>query len=89
MKHIINRRGHKERFDERKVYASCYAACLAARCMPSEAEQICEKLAMHIKIWIKKRKEINSDQLFKEVIKHFRKLNKKAAYMYKTYRIID
>jgi transcriptional regulator NrdR family protein len=89
MKHIINRHGHVEKFDERKVYASCYSACLAAQCKPKEAEEICEEIAKIIKHWIKNLRQASSDQIFKKVWNEFKKLHKEAAYMYKTHRIID
>ena len=42
---IVKRRGHVEEFDERKVYGSCYAACLSSHVPHIEAEKVCEKVS--------------------------------------------
>jgi len=44
MIHIVKRRGHKEEYDERKVYASAYAACLNVHLGEIEAEEIATKV---------------------------------------------
>ena len=88
MVHIVKRKGYKEKFDERKVYASCYAACLNVGIERKEAEKICENVAKDIKKWIKNKDEVASNQIFKEVAKLIRKHHKEAAYMYETHRDI-
>ena len=89
MDHIVKRRGHKELFDERKVYASCYAACLSANVDEYEAEDICEAVSSHIKKWIKKKKEVDSKDIMKEVTKVLKKHDENAAFMYKTHKDIS
>ncbi|MEK6907013.1 MAG: ATP cone domain-containing protein, partial [Nanoarchaeota archaeon] len=78
---IIKRHGHLEKFDERKVYASCYAACLNCHINKQEAEKICKKVSTKIKSWIKTKKQVSSDDIFKEMTKLLKKLNKDAAFM--------
>ena len=87
--HIVKRRGKLEKFDTRKVYASCYAACLTSHIKKQDAEKICEKLSKEIRNWIKDKKKVTSDQIFKEVTKVLRKYNKDAAFMYKTHRDVS
>ena len=89
MQHLVKREGHKEKFDERKLYASCYAASLSANIDHSEAEKICENICKGINKWIKNKKMVTSHQLFKEVTKLLRKYNKDAAFMYSTHRDIS
>jgi len=89
MKHIVKRKGHNERFDERKVYSSCYYACLSAHLHRDAAEKICEKVTKQIKNWISTKKEISSDTIFKTVGRLIRKYNKDAAFMYMTHRDIS
>ena len=89
MIHIVKRKGHKEKFDERKIYASCYAACLNAQLHPKEAEKICEGVSREIKKWIKTKKEITSTKIFREMIRVIKKHNKDAAFMYETHRDIS
>jgi len=89
MDHIVKRKGHSEKFDERKVYASCYAACLSAHLHPIDAEKICEAVAKEVKTWIKKKEKITSHQIFKQTTVAIEKYHKDAAYMYTTHREID
>lgn len=85
---IVKRNGHTEEFDERKVYASCYAACLNTQIKEEEAEKICEKVAKEIKAWARKKKAVSSDEIFSKVIAAIKKHNKDAAFMYETHRDI-
>ena len=89
MKHIVKRKGHTERFDERKVYASCYAACLSAHMHHHHAEKVCEKVVVGIKKWIATKKEVTSSHIFLETAKLIRKHDKNAAFMYATHRDIS
>ena len=88
MKHIIKRKGHQERFDERKVYATCYAACLNATINKTDTETICNQVAKEIAKWIKTRDEVTSHHIFKQVIRLLKKHDKNAAFMYETHRDI-
>ena len=87
--HIVKRRGQIEKFDHRKVYASCYAACLSSHVEKQEAERISDRVSKEIKRWIKDKDVITSDKIFKEITKVLRKYNKDAAFMYKTHRDIS
>ncbi len=87
--HIIKRRGYTEQFDERKIYASCYASCLNVPIERHEAEKIAEKATSEIKKWIKNKQKITSNELFKEVVKELYKLNKEAAFMYESHRDVS
>jgi len=89
MKHIVKRLGKLEKFDERKVYASCYAACLSSHIKHIKAEEICKKVTKQVKNWIKTKKVVTSDQVFKEITKVMRKYDKNAAFMFKTHRDIN
>ena len=86
---IVKRRGHTEEFDERKVYASCYAACLSSHVEHKAAEKICEKVAKEIKTWARKKKTVQSDEIFGKVTAIMRKYDKNAAFMYETHRDIS
>ncbi|MBI2667401.1 hypothetical protein HYX17_01365 [Candidatus Woesearchaeota archaeon] len=89
MKHIVKRKGHKEMFDERKIYASCYAASISSHLSKKEAEIICEKISKDIKAWIKTKKDVTSTQIFKQVIKLMKSYDKNAAFMYETHRDVS
>lgn len=86
MKHIVKRKGHEEHFDERKIYASCYASCLGTRMKNEEAENICESVCKDMKSWVAKKSEMSSTQIFAQMVKTIAKYNKNAAYLYETHR---
>lgn len=87
--HIVKRKGHKEPYDNHKVYASCYASCLNAHCAKEESEGLCEKVMRELDRWIDEKKEVKSQEIFKEVARAMRELNQKAAFMYETHRDIS
>ena len=86
---LVKRGGQLHVFDERKVYSSCYAACLSAHVPHKETEKICNNVCNSIKKWIKQKKQVTSDQIFKEMTKTIKKFNKEAAFMYSTHRDIS
>ncbi len=86
---VVKRRGHEENFDERKLYASCYAACLSASINHAKAEKICESIVAEIKKIIKTKACISSDEIFSKTIKILKKHDENAAFMYETHRDIS
>lgn len=89
MTHIIKRKGHRQEFDERKVYASIFAACLSAHVKKEEAETVANLVAREIKKWLEGREDITSDQIFRQVSEELMALNKDAAFMYTTHRDVS
>ncbi len=86
---LIKRAGHREKFDERKIYASCYAACINCHYEKKKAEKMCEVLAKRIKGWAAKKSSITSSDIFKEVVAILKKLDKDVAFMYETHRDVS
>ena len=85
--HVIKRKGQKQLYDERKVYASVYSACLNAHIQKMEAEKMAEQVAREITRWMTYEREvISSDHIFKKVIELMKEQNKDAAFMYETHR---
>ena len=89
MKHIVKRGGELERFDERKIYASCYASCMVAQLKHKDAEKVCEAVAKEIKTWVKTKDVVTSTQIFKQAIKSIKKHNTEVAFLYETHREIS
>ncbi|MBI4043906.1 MAG: hypothetical protein HY393_03830 [Candidatus Diapherotrites archaeon] len=87
--HIVKRKGHLERFDERKVYASCYEACLSAQIPNSTAEHICGLASDDVKKWVLTQRQVNSHQIFLRVAEFLRKHHKDVAFMYETHRDVS
>lgn len=86
---IVKRRGHREDFDERKLYASVYAACLSAHVKHEEAESVANLVCREIKKWLTNKAEVLSDEIFKQIGKELEHLNKNASFMYLTHRDIS
>lgn len=89
MAHIVKRRGYKQEFDERKVYASVYAACLSAHVEHHQAEEIAGKVTDKVKTWIKDRHEVSSNELFKRIGEIMMDYQKDASFMYLTHRDVS
>lgn len=82
-KYIIKRKGKKEHYDERKVYASCYAAALNCEYGEKEAEKLANEIAKKVTAWIKKKKVVNSSEIREKVISLIKE--KDVALMYKSH----
>lgn len=89
MIHVVKRKGHQQNFDERKLYASVFAACLSAHVDTEEAEHIAGLVTREVKRWITNKAEITSDQIFEEACKELGHLSKEASFMYETHRDIS
>jgi len=86
MRHIVKRGGHLENFDERKLYASVYAAALAARVTDAEAELLAQNTAKHIVNWIETRQEVNSGELQEAAYDFLKEYLPNAAYLYRHHK---
>lgn len=89
MTHIVKRKGHKESFDERKVYASVYSACLAVRIQDEEAELMANLVSREVKKWFEERGEVSSKDISEQVEKELKHLNKTVAFMYSTHKDVS
>lgn len=88
MTHIVKRRGHKQPFDPRKIYASVYSACRNAHLTEMEAEKIAEAVSKALEKWISKKTEVSSQEIFEEVANVMRQFHEDAAFLYATHRDI-
>lgn len=87
--HVVKRRGHLQEFDERKLYASIYAACLAAHIEHEEAESIAGLVSREVKKWVDEKEKVTSDEIFNQAGKELKHLNEDASFMYTTHRDIS
>ena len=88
-KHIVKRRGHKEPFDPRKIYGSTYAACRNTHLSETQSEKIAETVSARIEKWVADKKELSSDQIFRQIIVVLKELHPDAAFLYETHRDIS
>lgn len=87
--HIVKRTRHyTEPYDERKLYASVYAACLCVRTPIGEAELTANRICQEIKPWVDTKTEITSADIRRRTAQALQVYNPDAAYMYERHRII-
>jgi len=79
---IVKRKGHKEIFDEKKVYGSVYAACASAHYNEKQCQQIAEELTQKTKKFVKNRKEIQSIEIRKKIENELKKKDEELAFFY-------
>src|SRR3989344_9408485 len=87
--HIVKRKGHKEIYDERKVYGSCYFACRNAHLSEIESEWISNQVCAAVTKRLKAKKVFSSNEIFKLLTEELKKHNDDAAFLYETHRDIS
>lgn len=88
MKHIVKRAGHSEKYDNRKLYASIYAAALAVREPAGSAELIAREVVEQVEDWLADKREVTSNDIRQQASRHLAVINPDAAIQYKHHRII-
>lgn len=83
---VVKRKGRKEAFDEKKLYASIFAACQECGIENEKSEHISEKIVHELLIHLKGRQEVNSTEIFGFVTERLARLNEAVAFMYETHR---
>ncbi len=92
---IIKRAGHPERYEEKKVYASCFFACKNARLHDKDCEKIADKVAKSITKFVRQeaskrsgrgRMGVTSTDIFNKISRELERYNKDAAFLYSTHR---
>lgn len=87
--HVVKRKGHNEKFDGKKVYASVYWACKTTGLHESQSEKISSSVLKEVKKWLEGKPAVNSNDIFRIVSEKLEKLDKEVAYMYSTLRDIS
>lgn len=85
---VVKRRGKKEVFDEKKIYASVYAACKDVNMDEKRSEGVAQGVVAEVKLALKGRAEVNSTEIFGIIIQKLAKISEPAAFMYETHRDI-
>jgi transcriptional regulator NrdR family protein len=88
MQHIVKRAGHTEPFDEKKVYASTFAACLSVREPVGSAELVAEKVMKDVNGWIAQKHEVTANDIRRQAARHLSAYNPDAAHMLLNHRVI-
>ena len=86
---VVKRKRHKEKFDERKLYGSVYAACSIANMGEKGCEEVAGHVSKKVRSEIKKETAVSSRNISKLVVNHLKKKHKDAAFIYETHRDIS
>ncbi len=89
MQHIVKRAGHTEAYDEKKLYAAVFSACIALREPAASAELIADKVSGEVNKWIEKKHEVTANDIRNQASKHLHNYNPDAAYLFKHHRVIS
>lgn len=87
--HVIKRKGHKEKYDEKKVYASVYSACIICDLSEKKSEKVADEVTKEITKLVNKNKIKNSKEIFEAAAGMLKKHNEDVAFMYETHRDIS
>ncbi len=79
---IIKRRGHKEKFDEKKVYGSVYSACSSAHYSEEECEKTSQEMTKKIKAFLKNKKQIQTEEIGKKIETELKNKDEELAFFY-------
>ncbi|MFQ6119295.1 MAG: ATP cone domain-containing protein [Methanosarcinales archaeon] len=79
---VVKRRGYKEKFDEKKVYGSVYAACASAHYDEIECEKIAEEITEEIKKWVRDKEEIQSIEIRRKIESELKKRDEELLFFY-------
>jgi len=79
---IVKRRGHREPFDDRKLYGSIYAATQSALCDEPSCELLAGRITNEVKAWLKNRKTVDSKDIRAKVKAEIEKRDPEIAFFY-------
>jgi transcriptional regulator NrdR family protein len=88
IKLIVKRAGHVEEFEEKKLYASIYSACLAVREPVGTAEVLAEKVVQDVVMWLGKKHEVTSNDLRRVASQQLHAYNIEASHLYHKQRVM-
>lgn len=86
--HIVKRQGHTEPYDEKKVYASVFAACLSVREPVGSSELVADKVMNDVNSWIARKHEVTANDIRRQASKHLNAYNQDAGHMLLHHRIV-
>ena len=78
---VVKRKGHTEPYDEKKVYASVYAAALNCHYDEMQSEKIASEVMKKINKWAAGKTSLASTDIREQILKTIQ--DKYVALMYK------
>lgn len=90
MKHVVKRRGHLEKFSEKKLADSVRYACQSTHMPPSEAKKVVGFVLKDTKRWLGKKPVATTQDISNHVVRVLKKHKQHdCAFMYETHRDVS
>ncbi len=86
---IVKRKGHKEKFDVRKLYASIYAACISVRCSDEQAENLASITSHEVGQMFAEQETVQSSVLRKAAAEVLHRFHPEASFIYESHKDIS
>ena len=86
---VVKRKGHKQDFDIKKVYASVYASCRNVHLNEQDSEAMADKVSKEVENQINNKTEVDSNEIFKLTTEVLKSHNEEASFMYETHRDVS
>ncbi len=83
---IVKRKGHTEKFDGRKAYASAYFACQSAHLSEEESELIAQEVHKRLCDTLRTRKQATSQEIFEVISRELKRVHASSGEMYEKNR---
>lgn len=80
---VIRREGKAEEFEEKKLYASVYAAASSSNYEESECEEIAEEVTQNVKEWLQGKVQISSRTLRKKIAEQLEARSETLSFAYR------
>ena len=84
--YIVKHAGHSEPYDDRKIYSSVFAACIAVRESEPTAHLIADRVAKRVTESLGKKHEVTSHDLRVRASKQLWVYNEDAAWILRHHR---
>lgn len=85
VRHVVKRKGHEQHYDERKVYASVYAAAINCHYSEPHAELLARDVMVKVNRWVQDRKFMTSEQIKHEIMHQLKDEDHEVRMMYESH----
>ena len=77
---VVKRKGHVQHYEEKKVYASVYAAALNCENGEEKSEKLAKEITKKISTWVKKKNKVSSLEIRNQIAKSIRDRDVRLMY---------
>ena len=85
VKHVVKRKGHEQHYDEKKVYASVYAAAVNCHYNEQHAEKLARFVMVKVNQWVQDRSIVTSQEIKEQILHHLKIEDHEVRLMYESH----